>query len=641
MPKVRHVSLFLKFLLPLTAIVITAAAVYSIFSIIGLRNVEKDVMNSKTREITQLIDQAVTAVLEQTASSALLLSVNADLADSLDMNDQAYATERINQIYSTLKNLKQLKNIKINIVDQDLTSFVNAGHTTPATTGRTVGNALKNSETTTGFEYNDSGLAIKGAAPIKNNSGRVIGAAEVSTDFIYSAESLKANGISTLILLNRQAAGVHKGENVGSYTVVYKNDNLLASELASNGIVFDSEFTETKSFFSIHREIRSTDGTSLGYIVAGSPMQDLILAQSAAKKSSSQQFFYTILWFLFIGAVVIIILYVTIIKPLKQLIDMTGDLTVGDGDLTRRVNHKSGDEFELVSDNIDAFIEKVQDTVITSLDSANETASASEELSSTSESLYSNIQDMTRLAADNSVIVNNIAINLDKTEELAISTTEVLEDSRNMLDKFVVNLTTVVQTIITESAKQAELAKDMEKLTEQAAQIRHVLSIISDIADQTNLLALNASIEAARAGEHGRGFAVVADEVRKLAERTQTSLVEINKITDMITTGVNTSNKEISDISNKIVSVADSSKELISEANSTSSKLGDTVAVSSEVVKMNTIIATKTKEMIEIVENITSLSTENKYSGENVEEVARMLAEKSIKLLTVLKRFKV
>ncbi|MCD8493618.1 MAG: hypothetical protein LRY50_15380 [Geovibrio sp.] len=65
------------------------------------------------------------------------------------------------------------------------------------------------------------------------------------------------------------------------------------------------------------------------------------------------------------------------------------------------------------------------------------------------------------------------------------------------------------------------------------------------------------------------------------------------------------------------------------------------MSVSSEVVKMNTIIATKTKEMIEIVQRLTSLSTENKYSGENVEEVARMLSEKSGSLLAVLKRFKV
>lgn len=57
-------------------------------------------------------------------------------------------------------------------------------------------------------------------------------------------------------------------------------------------------------------------------------------------------------------------------------------------------------------------------------------------------------------------------------------------------------------------------------LSEQAARIGEVITVISQIASQTNLLALNATIEAARAGVAGKGFAVVASEVKALAEQT-------------------------------------------------------------------------------------------------------------------------
>ena len=89
----------------------------------------------------------------------------------------------------------------------------------------------------------------------------------------------------------------------------------------------------------------------------------------------------------------------------------------------------------------------------------------------------------------------------------------------------------------------AQVASNMQSITDCARQMTEIISLIDGIAFQTNILALNAAVEAARAGEHGKGFSVVAGEVRHLAHRSAEAAKSIKSLIDVtaqnVTQGAN------------------------------------------------------------------------------------------------------
>lgn len=346
---------------------------------------------------------------------------------------------------------------------------------------------------------------------------------------------------------------------------------------------------------------------------------------------------------LFVIFMLLVSLYISrqVTVPVKQMVSLANDLANGDGNLTKRLSISTGDEIGEAGGYIDQFVSKMQETVSQSITGAQETAVASQELSHIAANLSDTVQRQSDVitACDN--LAHDVAQNLDITEEMSVTTTETIESTRTTLGSFVAELNRVGVTIITEADKQGTVSQQTRELANRAGDIHAVLDIIADIADQTNLLALNASIEAARAGEHGRGFAVVADEVRQLASKTQTSLAQINANVNAVVKGVDQvcSSNEHGVV--RMREISNATRSLIDSIGETGDRLHGAVDISSDLVRKSTYIATRTKQLIEMMQESMLMAQQNQTVAEEVHGVSAALAEKSDSLRTCLSSFKV
>ncbi len=310
-------------------------------------------------------------------------------------------------------------------------------------------------------------------------------------------------------------------------------------------------------------------------------------------------------------------------------------------DLTCDVVVNGKDEISQISQAVHQMVIAFKESVNHAQNVANTTKRESEKLNGVVETLTINGKTEDEKITDVNKFIEDIGERLNNVEESTITVTEDLDNTYNVLDSFISKLDSVVKSIEDGSEQQQNLVQKVASLSEQARNIKDVLSIISDIADQTNLLALNAAIEAARAGEHGRGFAVVADEVRKLAERTQKSLGEIGANVNLITQNVVEIAEETDDTSQNIHSIAVSAQELIESSHEAKEALVVTSKKSTDVMHQSTYIATKTKLLIDTMDEIIDIVQTNSGLRDDVNSSVNNLARDAQQLEKELSKFKI
>ena len=363
-------------------------------------------------------------------------------------------------------------------------------------------------------------------------------------------------------------------------------------------------------------------------------------SEKAIVESTAHIIFISIILSFIIGVVAIIGADKWIVSCIKEILKITQDLARGEGDLTKRIHVKSNDEIKQVADNINEFIEKVHASVIGAKSSSLENSKVANELALTATRVGENVEKSVNIV--NETTTNAIETNnkIQEAIENAVQSKQEMLEANDMLSDArdeIIALTSKVQLGV---ESELELANKIETLSQETAQVKDVLVVISDIADQTNLLALNAAIEAARAGEHGRGFAVVADEVRQLAERTQKTLSEINATISVIVQSTETASEEMSLNSQQMQKLSEISAVVEERIKSITQIVNQATQVNDKSVQDFENTGKQINNILFGVKKINAISIENSKSVEDIMVAAEHLNDMTSDLSSKLAQFK-